>query len=167
MVASGVMRERGQRMIQMDAESKKTIETFLTEYDTLLIATERDHQPYTTGAFFAEELTDSGDFNLYFTFIVTSRKLANLIDNPRVGIFIGPRQPTIWLEGTGLARVLEDEQEVERAKQLVMQKSEMAAGFIATVPIKAVKVQVNWARITDLRAGYAVTEVQAGEEVKA
>ncbi len=148
-------------MIQMDAESKKTIETFLAEYDTLLIATERDHQPYTTGAFFAEELIDS-EFNLYFTFIVTSRKLANLIDNPKVGIFIGPRQPTIWLEGTGLARVLEDEQDVERAKHLVMNKSEMAAGFIATVPIKAVKVQVNWARITDLRAGYAVTEVQAG-----
>ena len=154
-------------MIQMDAESKKTIETFLAEYDTLLIATERDHQPYTTGAFFAEELTDSGAFNLYFTFIVTSRKLANLIDNPKVGIFIGPRQPTIWLEGTGLAQVLEDEQEVERAKQLVMQKSEMAAGFIATVPIKAVKVRVNWARITDLRAGYAVTEVKAEEGVRA
>ncbi|HEU5199265.1 MAG TPA: pyridoxamine 5'-phosphate oxidase family protein [Ktedonobacterales bacterium] len=150
-------------MIQMDAESKKTIETFLTEYDTLLIATERDHQPYTTGAFFAEELTDSGEFNLYFTFIVTSRKLANLIDNPRVGIFIGPRQPTIWLEGTGVAQVLEDE-EAERAKQLVMNKSEMAAGFIARVPIKAVKVQVNWGRITDLRAGYAVTEVHATEE---
>ena len=154
-------------MIQMDAASRKTIAAFLAEYDTLLIATERDHQPYTTGAFFAEELTDSGEFNLYFTFIVTSRKLANLIDNPKVGIFIGPRQPTVWLEGTGVAQVLEDEQAFERAKQLVMKKSEMAAGFIAMVPIKAVKVQVNWARITDLRAGYAVTEVQAGEEVKA
>ena len=154
-------------MIQMDAESRKTIAAFLAEYDTLLIATERDHQPYTTGAFFAEELTDSGEFNLYFTFIVSSRKLANLIDNPKVGIFIGPRQPTIWLEGTGVAQVLEEEQASERAKQLVMQKSEMAAGFIARIPIKTVKVQVNWARITDLRAGYAVTEVKAGEGVTA
>ena len=152
-------------MIQMDAESQKTIAAFLAEYETLLIATERDHQPYTTGAFFAEELIDN-EFNLYFTFIVTSRKLANLIDNPKVGIFIGPRQPTIWLEGTGIAQVLEDE-EAERAKQLVMNKSEMAAGFIASVPIKAVKVQVNWARITDLRTGYAVTEVKTEEEVTA
>ena len=154
-------------MIQMDAESQKTIAAFLAEYDTLLIATERDHQPYTTGAFFAEELSDSGEFTLYFTFIVTSRKLANLRDNPKVGIFIGPRQPTIWLEGTGVAQALDEGPEAERAKQLVMQKSQVAAGFIASVPIVPVKVQVNWARITDLRAGYAVTEVHAtGEEVK-
>jgi nitroimidazol reductase NimA-like FMN-containing flavoprotein (pyridoxamine 5'-phosphate oxidase superfamily) len=151
-------------MIQMDAQTRQTLRQFLAEYDTLLIATERDHQPYTTGAFFAEELTESGDFNLYFTFIVTSRKLANLRENPKVGLFIGPRQPTIWLEGTGLAQVVEDAQEAERAKQLVMSKSEMAGKFMATVPIVPVRVAVNWARITDLRAGYAVTEVKAGEE---
>ncbi len=154
-------------MIQMDGETRKTLQEFLAEYDTLLIATEHEHQPYTTGAFFAEELTENGDFTLYFTFIVTSRKLANLRENPKVGLFIGPRQPTVWLEGTGLAEALEDGPEAERAKQLVMQKSQTAAGFIAMVPIVPVKVQVNWARITDLRAGYKVTEVQAGEGVTA
>jgi nitroimidazol reductase NimA-like FMN-containing flavoprotein (pyridoxamine 5'-phosphate oxidase superfamily) len=154
-------------VIAMDQQTRQTMQQFLAEYDTLLIATERDHQPYTTGAFFAEELTESGEFNLYFTFIVTSRKLANLRDNPKVGIFVGPRQPTVWLEGTGLAKVIEDAQEAERAKQLVMSKSEMAGQFMAMVPILPVRVQVNWARITDLRAGYAVTEVKAEEEVRA
>ncbi len=154
-------------MIQMDAQTRKTLQDFLAEYDTLLIATERDHQPYTTGAFFAEELTERGEFNLYFTFIVTSRKLANLRDNPKVGIFIGPRQPTAWLEGTGLAQVVEDEQEAERVKQLVIKKSEAAARFIARLPIVPVKVRVNWARITDIREGLKVTEVKEEEGVTA
>ena len=154
-------------MIPMDQQTRQTLEQFLAEYDTLLIATERDHQPYTTGAFFAEELSESGEFNLYFTFIVTSRKLANLRENPKVGLFIGPRQPTAWMEGTGLAEVIEDTQEAERARELVISKSEMAGKFMAMVPIMPVRVKVNWARITDLRAGYTVTEVQAEEEVRA
>lgn len=151
-------------MPQMDVETRETMQAFLAQYDTLLIATERDHQPYTTGAFFAEEFTESSNLVLYFTFIVTSRKLANLRDNPKVGIFIGPRQPTEWLEGTGVAQVVEDPQEAERAKQLVMTKSELAGKFMAQVPIVPVRVVVNWARITDLRAGYKVTEIQAEVE---
>jgi nitroimidazol reductase NimA-like FMN-containing flavoprotein (pyridoxamine 5'-phosphate oxidase superfamily) len=151
-------------MPQMDAETRETMQAFLAQYDTLLIATERDHQPYTTGAFFAEEITDNGDLILYFTFIVTSRKLANLRDNPKVGLFIGPREPSEWLEGTGVARVVEDAQEAERAKQLVMTKSELAGKFMAQVPIVPVRVVVNWARITDLRAGYKVTEITSEVE---
>ena len=154
-------------MPKMENETRQTLQAFLAQYDTLLIATERDHQPYTTGAFFAEEISESGDITLYFTFIVTSRKLANLRDNPKVGLFIGPRQPTEWLEGTGLAQVVEDAEEAERAKQMVMGKSELAGQFMAMVPIVPVRVVVNWARITDLRAGYKVTEVKSEEEVAA
>lgn len=154
-------------MPKMNIETRQTLQAFLAQYDTLLIATERDHQPFTTGAFFAEEISESGDIILYFTFIITSRKLANLRDNPKVGIFIGPRQPTEWLEGTGVAQVVEDEGEAERVKQLVMSKSELAGQFMAQVPIVPVRVAVNWARITDLRAGYKVTEVQTEQEVTA
>ncbi|HEY7348292.1 MAG TPA: pyridoxamine 5'-phosphate oxidase family protein [Ktedonobacterales bacterium] len=152
-------------MLKMDAETRQTMQTFLAQYDTLLIATERDHQPFTTGAFFAEEISENGDITLYFTFIVTSRKLANLRDNPKVGIFIGPRQPTEWLEGTGAAQVVEEAQEAERVKSLVMNKSELAGKFMAQVPIVPVRVAVTWARITDLRAGYKVTEVQSEKEM--
>ena len=153
-------------MPKMDAETRQILQAFLAQYDTLLIATERDHQPYTTGAFFAEEITASGDITLYFTFIVTSRKLANLRDNPKVGLFIGPRQPTEWLEGTGVAQVVEEPQEAERARQLVTNKSALAGQFMAQVPILPVRVVINWARITDLRAGYKVTEIQSEEEVQ-
>jgi nitroimidazol reductase NimA-like FMN-containing flavoprotein (pyridoxamine 5'-phosphate oxidase superfamily) len=153
--------------MKMDQATRQTLADFLKEYDSLLIATERDHQPYTTGAFFAEEITEGGELLLYFTFIVTSRKLANLKDNPRVGVFIGPRQPTCWLEGTGVAEVVEDAQTAEYVKQQVMQKSALAAQFMAQVPITMVRVKLNWARITDLRAGYTVTEMKADEDVAA
>ena len=64
-------------------------------------------------------------------------------------------------------QVVEDAAEAERVKQLVTQKSELAAQFMARVPIVPVRVVVNWARITDLRAGYKVTEVHAEQEVPA
>ena len=82
---------------------------FLAQYDTLAIATEHDGQPFVTRAFFVEEPASENGLRLYGTFITTSRKLANLRQNPRVGIFIGPSQPSNWLEATALARTLNDE----------------------------------------------------------
>src|SRR6266496_5496380 len=90
----------------MDDSDRDTINMFLAQYDTLAIATEHDGQPFVTRAFFVEEPVNENSLKLYGTFITTSRKLANLKQNPRVGIFIGPSQPSAWLEATALARIL-------------------------------------------------------------
>src|SRR6266699_5950960 len=128
----------------MDDTTRETISIFLSQYDTLAIATELDGQPFVTRAFFVEEpVTDTG-LKLYGTFITTSRKLANLRQNPRVGLFIGPDQPSVWLEATAQARVLEDEQASTTARENLGKKSPTAAMFIARVPIVAVELRVNW-----------------------
>lgn len=143
----------------MDDTARETINNFLAQYDTLAFATELDGQPYVTRAFFVEDPVSDTSLKLYGTFITTSRKLANLKQNPRVGIFIGPDQPSSWLEATAQARILTDESATAVVRENLGKKSPVAATFIARVPIVAVELRVNWLRITNLAAGPLYTEV--------
>jgi len=143
----------------MDDSAREIIDKFLAQYDTLAIATEHDGQPFVTRTFFVEEpMSDSG-LKLYGTFITTSRKLANLRQNPRVGIFIGPSQPSTWLEATAIARILTDESVSSFVLENLGKKSSIAAAFIARVPIIAVEMQIKWLRITNLAASPLYTEM--------
>jgi hypothetical protein len=143
----------------MDDSVRNTIEIFLAQYDTLAIATEHAGQPFVTRAFFVEEPVSESGLRLYGTFITTSRKLANLQQNPRIGIFIGPSQPSIWLEATALARTLNDESVSSIVLEKLGKKSPVAGAFIARVPIVAVEMQITWLRITNLTASPRYTEV--------
>jgi nitroimidazol reductase NimA-like FMN-containing flavoprotein (pyridoxamine 5'-phosphate oxidase superfamily) len=143
----------------MDDTTRETINTFLAQYETLSIATELDGQPYVTRAFFVEEPVSDTSLKIYGTFITTSRKLANLKQNPRVGIFIGPDQPSAWLEATAQARILTDESASSVVLENLGKKSPVAATFIARVPVVAVELKVNWLRITNLAASPLYTEV--------
>src|SRR5207249_5585320 len=119
----------------MDDSARDTINMFLAQYDTLAIATEHDGQPFVTRAFFVEEPVSENRVRLYGTFITTSRKLANLQQNPRVGILIGPSQPSAWLEATALARTLTDESASSVVLENLGKKSSVAGAFIARVPV--------------------------------
>ncbi len=119
----------------MDASTREAIKTFLAQYDTLALATEHEGQPYVTRVFYVEEPVQDTSLTLYGTFITTSRKLANLRQNPRVGLFIGPSEPTAWLEATAIARVISDESASAAVREKLGVKSSVAAAFIARVPI--------------------------------
>ena len=143
----------------MEDSARETINKFLAQYDTLAIATEYEGQPFVTRAFFVEEAMSDSGLKLYGTFITTSRKLTNLKQNPRVGIFIGPSQPSAWLEATALARILTDEDASSVVRENLGKKSSVAAAFIARVPIVAVEMQIKWLRITNLAASPLYTEM--------
>ena len=147
-------------MPTIDETTRATINQFLAQYETLVIATEHEGQPFVTRAFYVEEPIEAGDtsLTLYGTFIVTSRKLANLRENGRVGLFVGPDQPSVWLEATAHAFALEDERVSTTVRERLGRKSPTAAGFIARVPIVAVEIRVDWLRITDLTGGPLYTE---------
>ena len=142
----------------MDETVRKTIDAFLAQYDTLTIATEHEGQPYVTYTFFVEQPTREHELTLHATFIISSRKLANLRVNPRVGLFIGPHQPKTWLEATAVARVITDDNEYAAVKERLGQKSPVAAAFLARVPTVAVELRLNWLRITNLEGGQLYTE---------
>ena len=147
----------------MDDTTRATINAFLAQFETLIIATEHEGQPFVTRAYYVEKPVEAGDTSLilYGTFIVTSRKLANLRENGRVGLFIGPDQPSAWLEATAHACALEDEQACATVCEQLGQKSPTAAAFIARVPIVAVEIRVDWLRITNLKASPIYTEFDA------
>jgi len=142
-----------------------TINAFIARYQTLVIATESEKQPLATRIFFVEDPASSTTLKLYGALIGSSRKLANLIRNPRVGIYIGPDQPSTWLEATAYARILTEETDAAAVRARLAQKSAVAGTFLARVPTVAVELDVNWLRITDLTGGALSTELtfQAGE----
>lgn len=144
----------------MDDTTRATINAFLAQYETLVIATEHEGQPFVTRAYYVEKPVEAGDtsLTLYGTFIVTSRKLANLRENGQIGLFIGPSQPSAWLEATAHAYALEDEQASATVRERLGLKSPTAAAFIARVPIVAVEIRVDWLRITNLTASPIYTE---------
>ncbi|MDQ2903014.1 MAG: pyridoxamine 5'-phosphate oxidase family protein [Chloroflexota bacterium] len=135
----------------MDTSTRETLRTFLAQYDTLAIATVDQRQPYVTRVFYIEQPIQES-ITLHGTFITTSRKLANLRQNPRVGLFIGPSQPTTWLEATALAHVITDEGAGAAVRERLGRKSEVAAAFIARVPIVAIELQLTWLSLTDVAA---------------
>jgi nitroimidazol reductase NimA-like FMN-containing flavoprotein (pyridoxamine 5'-phosphate oxidase superfamily) len=141
----------------MEETTLAQINTFVAQYSTLVIATEHEGQPFATRIFFAEDPTTETACTLYGTLITSSRKLANLKQNPHVGIFIGPDQPSTWMEATAYARVLDEERAVEIREKLA-QKSPTAAAFISMVATAAVELKINWLRITDLTSNTPYTE---------
>ena len=154
----------------MDTSTRNTINEFLATYNTLVIATESEGQPYATSTFYAEEPLHDTGLTLYGTFITSSRKLANLRQNPRVGLFIGPLQPSNWLEAIAYAHIISDEQKSATIRQRLGEKSAIAAAFLAQVPTAAVELHIQWLRITNLTASPMYTEVtfpaEHGEEEK-
>lgn len=141
----------------MENSIRTSIEAFVSPYQTLVIATEHEGQPYATRIFFVEGPVTETTYTLYGTVITSSRKLANLQRNPQVGIFIGPDQPSAWLEATARARVINDE-EATHVRAKLAEKSPTAAGFISLVPTVAIALDIRWLRITDLTGGTPYTE---------
>lgn len=155
----------------MDMITRDTINEFLAAYNTLVIATESEGQPFATSTFYAEkslQIIEDAGLTLYATFITSSRKLANLRQNPRVGLFIGPQQPANWLEAIAHVHIIEDEQKSETIRQRLREKSAVAAAFLAQVPTAAIELHIQWLRITNLTTAPLYTEVtfpaRQGEE---
>ena len=131
------------------------VRAFLAEHHTLVVATVADGQPWCTRVFFAEAFEDDAGEDgplptLYLLTKTPSRKLANLRANDRVGVFVGPEQPTAWLEARGHAGVLA-EQDADAARERVLAKAPEAGPFLARVTAEAVRIRLGWLRLTDVR----------------
>src|SRR5258708_8850101 len=92
----------------MEETTLAQINPFVAQYSTLVIATEHEGQPFATRIFFVEDPATETACTLYGTLLTNSRKLVNIKQNPHVGIFIGPDQPSTWMEATAYAHVLDE-----------------------------------------------------------
>ena len=131
------------------------LRAFLAEHHTLVVATVADRQPWCTRVFFAETFDGDGGEDvalptLYLLAKMPSRKLTNLGANDRVGVFVGPEQPTAWLEARGRAAVLSGS-DASTARDRVLTKAPEAGPFLARVTAEAVRIRLGWLRLTDVR----------------
>lgn len=120
------------------------------EHDTMVLATaDRDGSPEAAGVFFALDLSTERPA-LVCSLLATSTKLAHLRQNPRAAFYIGPRAPTRWLQGAGVARLVEaPDEQAARTAQLIA-GAPGAGVFIERVPVTAVVIEIRTLKLTDL-----------------
>jgi uncharacterized protein YhbP (UPF0306 family) len=124
----------------------------LDDHQTLVMATERDGRPWIASVFYAPDVAGEG-VRLFCTLLASSRKLANLAQNPRVAVYVGPREPTCWLQAEGVATVLDDPAMAEDAIARLTAHAPAARVFVDRVPVVPVRVDLESIKLTDLTGG--------------
>jgi hypothetical protein len=124
---------------------------------TLVIATERDGRPWIASVFYAPVEQD-GELRLVCTFLASSSKLANLRANPHAALYVGPREPTRWLQATAVATVLDDPALAAEAIARLTAHAPAARVFIDRVPVVPVVLRVDGLKLTDLTGGWPPVE---------
>jgi hypothetical protein len=85
--------------------------------------------------------------------LTASRKLANLRANPRVAVFIGPREPTRWLQAEGTALVVDEPAAAAAAVTRLTTAVPAARLFTERVPVTPVRIALEAITPTDLTGG--------------
>jgi hypothetical protein len=124
----------------------------LWEQKTMVMATDQDGKPWIASVFCAPSF-EGGRLRVICALLGTSRKLTNLRLNPAVAVYIGPQEPTIWFQGSGTAAIIEDEQAAQPALNAVKTHAPPSAAWIDSVPVVAVEILVEQAKLTDLTGG--------------
>ena len=125
------------------------VRALLHEHQTLVLATERNGRPWVASVYYAPDLGAQPPL-LICALLATSRKLANLRHNPRVALYIGPREPTRWLQAEGAAEILEKEDDVAGALARLTEHAPAARVFIERVPVAPVRITLERIKLTDL-----------------
>jgi hypothetical protein len=116
---------------------------------TLVLATERDGRPWIASVFYAPAET-AGGLTLTCALLATSGKLANLRRNPHAAVYVGPREPTRWLQASAVASILDREDAARAAIQRLLAHAPAAAVFVEKVPVVPVMLRVTGLKLTDL-----------------
>ena len=121
----------------------------LRGYDTTALGTVSALGPHVAGVFFAPELTDDGGLQLVIATIKGSRKQREMADDPRVAFMCSPGNPSRWVQGTGLAELILDE---ERWTNLFRRLTSHAAGatqFIERLPVMPAIITVRTIKVVE------------------
>lgn len=119
---------------------------------TLVVATARDGRPWIASAFYAPA-EDGGVLTVTCAFLASSAKLANLRANPLAALFVGPREPSCWLQASAVATLVEDEPGRQAALDRLLAHAAAARVFVERVPVVPVVFRVEALKLTDLTGG--------------
>lgn len=122
----------------------------LDEHRTMVVASaSRNGEPEAASVFYAPDY-EADALHLVCALLSRSNKLAHLRENPRAGLYIGPQQPTRWLQASAVARIVEDDGERARRLGHLLTHAPEARVFVERVPVTVVVFDVERLKLTDL-----------------
>ena len=139
----------------------------LRAYDTIALATTSQAGPHVAGVFFAPERTDAG-IRLLIATRSGSRLHRELEADPRVAFMCSPGNASRWIQGGGIAAVVEDPGlRIEVARRLI-DHAAGAQAYVEGPDVLPVTIAVRWLKVVEARDGphlcFASTPERSGAE---
>lgn len=121
----------------------------LRAYDTLVLGTVSAAGPHVAGVFYAPEASGPGGLRLLLAVLRGSRKHRELLADPRVAFVCSPGDPSRWIQGEGLARSVDDEEEAEPLLRRLVEHAPGASMFVGRLPVVPVVVEVQTLKVVE------------------
>jgi hypothetical protein len=124
----------------------------LRAYDTIALATSSDAGPHVAGVFFAPELTEAG-IRLLIAPRRGSRLHRELEVEPRVAFMCSPGNATRWIQGGGIAAVVDDPVLRTDITRRLIEHAAGAQPYVEGPEVLPVTVAVGWLKVVEARDG--------------
>jgi Pyridoxamine 5'-phosphate oxidase len=124
----------------------------LRAYDTMALATSSQAGPHVAGVFFAPEQTDTG-IRLLIATRGGSRLHRELAADPRVAFMCSPGNASRWIQGGGVASVVEDPGIGTDVLHRLIDHAAGAEAYVQGPEVLPVSIAVRWLKVVEARDG--------------
>jgi hypothetical protein len=124
----------------------------LRAYDTIALATSGEGGPHVAGVFFAPERTASG-IRLLIAARDGSRLHRELEADPRVAFMCSPGNASRWIQGGGMAAVVDDPGARTHIAQRLIEHAAGARPYVEGPEVLPVTINVRWLKVVEARDG--------------
>ncbi|GEM_PF-1898125 len=124
----------------------------LRAYDTIALATTSQAGPHVAGVFFAPERIEGG-LRLLIATRGGSRLQRELVADPRVAFMCSPGNASRWIQGGGIASVVDDPgQRIDVIRRLI-DHAAGAEAYVEGPEVLPVMIAVRWLKVVEARDG--------------
>jgi hypothetical protein len=122
----------------------------LRAYDTMALATTSQAGPHVAGVFFAPERTDTG-IRLLIATRGGSRLHRELATDARVAFMCSPGNASRWIQGGGIASVVDDPAQRTEVAQRLIDHAADAQAYVEGPDVLPVAIAVRWLKVVEAR----------------
>ena len=120
----------------------------LRAYDTLALATVSGDGPHVAGVYFAPEVVD-GAIRLIIATLGDTRLHREMRTDARVAFMCSPGNATRWIQGTGLAEVIDDPERHADLHERLMAHAPGARAYVERFPMVPALIAVRRLKIVE------------------
>jgi hypothetical protein len=136
---------------QADADLERALWA-LRAYDTIALATSSAAGPHVAGVFFAPQRAGAG-IRLLITTRDGSRLHRELEADPRVAFMCSPGNASRWIQGGGVAAVVDDPGARTEIAQRLIEHAAGAEPYVEGPEVLPVIISVRWLKVVEARDG--------------